>query len=346
MDTAAETDQPSSKRQRLQQPESTTAAGTSTATAVSDSPAATAGAAVVTEAECSAALGADTHATLQHLCACLLLPSQILETSWHVLSFAVKETTLLRNRHVHQLLMCSIFGVCKLHKTKQVTFKQIVTAYKKLPGSFAQMWCDILLEGGQRGNLIAFYNEVFVAATKRELFAFQEIVNDNSMTMLPPTSLPYASPNRISFRCAKAISPSSTHSPARALISPKKVVPEKYGPIHVSPMRPTSYVSPSRRTLTPRSSLLHCTIGSFGSESPSRHFVSANESLRSPSSSPFSSPAPRQAFVGGTQCGVALDFTGDEPQPMSRLSSALTRQLQQLVPKRARESDANHQQQS
>lgn len=50
-------------------------------------------------------------------------------TMLHYCCFEV--TCLLYGRHVDQLLLCAIYGVCKVHQLKQVTFKDIIGQYKR-----------------------------------------------------------------------------------------------------------------------------------------------------------------------------------------------------------------------
>lgn len=50
-------------------------------------------------------------------------------TMLHYCCFEV--TSLLYGRHIDQLLLCAIYGVCKVHQLKQVTFKDIIGQYKR-----------------------------------------------------------------------------------------------------------------------------------------------------------------------------------------------------------------------
>jgi len=81
-----------------------------------------------------------------------------------------QETDLLVNRHLDQLIMCSIYGVCRIHLNclknmanipedkKQVLFNQIIEAYKEInkkkgapfslikPNSVSWVFVEVLLD--------------------------------------------------------------------------------------------------------------------------------------------------------------------------------------------------------
>lgn len=46
----------------------------------------------------------------------------------HVVS---EHTCLLYGRHLDQIILCALYGVCKVNQLKQITFKDIITHYKK-----------------------------------------------------------------------------------------------------------------------------------------------------------------------------------------------------------------------
>lgn len=46
----------------------------------------------------------------------------------HVIS---EHTSLLYGRHLDQIMLCALYGVCKVNQLKQITFKDIITQYKK-----------------------------------------------------------------------------------------------------------------------------------------------------------------------------------------------------------------------
>jgi hypothetical protein len=48
----------------------------------------------------------------------------------HVLT---EKTTLMIDRHLDQIIMCSIYGVCRVNQLKDITFKNIIEQYKIQP---------------------------------------------------------------------------------------------------------------------------------------------------------------------------------------------------------------------
>lgn len=40
-------------------------------------------------------------------------------------------TGLLYGRHLDQVILCALYGVCKVNQLKNITFKDIITHYKK-----------------------------------------------------------------------------------------------------------------------------------------------------------------------------------------------------------------------
>lgn len=80
-----------------------------------------------------------------------------------------REVTLLRDRSVDTLLVCSLYAVAKLAKA-ELTFKQILDAFARLfPEDIGRVTHHVPLrsEGSldaRRGSIIDFYNTVFVAA--------------------------------------------------------------------------------------------------------------------------------------------------------------------------------------
>lgn len=58
--------------------------------------------------------------------------------------------------------MCCMYGVPKIHEHR-VTFNDIIAAYKSsLGGATTKLEKNVLIENGERGPIICFYNKVFV----------------------------------------------------------------------------------------------------------------------------------------------------------------------------------------
>lgn len=116
---------------------------------------------------------------------------------------AVKECisshhALLKDRHLDQVILCSLYGVCKVNNVRpEVTFKRVIDAYKKLhsqqaassvhgnatPVSLTRNSNDVIrnikLDGDARGDIIKFYNRCYIPTMKIFMLQFQ--VQDKQM---------------------------------------------------------------------------------------------------------------------------------------------------------------------
>ncbi|KAJ1633074.1 hypothetical protein T492DRAFT_867376, partial [Pavlovales sp. CCMP2436] len=64
---------------------------------------------------------------------------------WRVILFVVQNNRdILDYRHIDQIVLAAIYGVCKIHAT-DVTFKDLVSAYKKLPNASSDTWLKVPL---------------------------------------------------------------------------------------------------------------------------------------------------------------------------------------------------------
>ncbi|TYZ61755.1 hypothetical protein PybrP1_001081 [[Pythium] brassicae (nom. inval.)] len=120
---------------------------------------------------------------------------------------AVKECisshhALLKDRHLDQVILCSLYGVCKVNNVRpEVTFKRVIDAYKKLHsqpagtsslhggsatpvslarGSSNDVIRNIKLDADDaRGDIIKFYNRCYIPTMKVFMLQFQ--VQDKQM---------------------------------------------------------------------------------------------------------------------------------------------------------------------
>lgn len=104
---------------------------------------------------------------------------------------------LLKDRHLDHVILCSLYGVCKVnHVRPEVTFKRVIDAYKKLQtqhhasgsGSatgtpLARASNDVIrnikLDDTTRGDIIKFYNRCYIPTMKVFMLQFQ--VQDKQM---------------------------------------------------------------------------------------------------------------------------------------------------------------------
>ncbi|MCO5592648.1 hypothetical protein L7F22_046651 [Adiantum nelumboides] len=198
------------------------------------------------------------------LCESLKQPNimeDVYKTVQHIL---FNETSLLFKRHIDQILLCSMYGVCKV-KQLNITFKQIIQHYKQNPHDtyiYRTVFFNLpsarpLQKGGQgTGDIISFYNTIFVPATKGFLM------------QLNVSTVASAHSNEDSKKPDSKIPGSPGPSPFSSLpdMSPKKVSAKHN--VYVSPLR-SSKIEPLR---TPSSRSLYACLG----ESPSKDLVEIN----------------------------------------------------------------------
>lgn len=193
---------------------------------------------------------------LRDLCVKLDISSELRGKVWtcfeHVL---VHCTELMKDRHLDQLLLCSIYIISKVTKEAN-TFQDIMKCYRSQPQANSHVYRSVLIrrtpqeqvtdenmevdptsggesaekssqgsENGQseeeRGDLIQFYNAVFVLKLKS--FALRYASHDNSKSGAPPLS-PFPSvraqplsPRRVSQRHSLYVSP---HKNSPSCLSP------------------------------------------------------------------------------------------------------------------------------
>ncbi len=89
-----------------------------------------------------------------------ICPSSVL--SIHMLTFAItwtclqvyhlmqhivfKQTSLLYNRHLDQVLLSAVYGVCKVAQLKQISFKQIINHYRRQPQAKSDIFRTVVLK--------------------------------------------------------------------------------------------------------------------------------------------------------------------------------------------------------
>lgn len=86
-----------------------------------------------------------------------------------------QRTALFFNRHIDQIILCSLYGVAKISKL-DLTFKEIVYNYRKQPQCKPQVFRSVFVDwslarhNGRTGqdhvDIITFYNEVFIPTVK------------------------------------------------------------------------------------------------------------------------------------------------------------------------------------
>lgn len=165
---------------------------------------------------------------LQQLCTMLQVQKDLQHKIWTCLEYCIsRKPVLLKNRHLDQILLCSIYGICKAVE-KEIKFKVIVQLYRDLPHAEYNVYKNVLVDDGEYDSIIGFYNRVFMQNMKSFILQFQASkANTPTLSPVPKpmtsplTSPVYSLPNRRHFY----ISP-LTHSPFKAPQSPSHLTPK------------------------------------------------------------------------------------------------------------------------
>ncbi|XP_068598197.1 retinoblastoma-like protein 1 [Brachionichthys hirsutus] len=178
---------------------------------------------------------------LRDLCVKLDIPSELRGKIWTCFEHTLVHCSeLMRARHLDQLLLCSVYIVSKIIKETH-TFHDIMKCYRSQPQASSHVYRSVLLRPapreqvadenmevdpvsggesaekanqvpgeGERGDLIQFYNSVFVLKVKG--FALRYAVSDNQADAPPLSPFPSVraqplSPRRVSQRHSLYVSP-------------------------------------------------------------------------------------------------------------------------------------------
>ncbi|KAK5602693.1 hypothetical protein CRENBAI_003672 [Crenichthys baileyi] len=186
---------------------------------------------------------------LRDLCLKLDIPSELRGKIWTCFEHALVHCTeLMKERHLDQLLLCCIYIISKITKETH-TFQDIMKCYRSQPQASSHVYRSVLLRrapreqpadenmevdsasGGEspekanqhlaerksdqsveeeRGDLIQFYNTVFVL--KMKSFALRYATNENRADAPPLSPFPSVraqplSPRRVSQRHSLYVSP-------------------------------------------------------------------------------------------------------------------------------------------
>ncbi|XP_037007933.2 retinoblastoma-associated protein isoform X1 [Artibeus jamaicensis] len=179
---------------------------------------------------------------LNTLCARLLSDHPELEhIIWTLFQHTLQnEYELMRDRHLDQIMMCSMYGICKV-KNIDLKFKIIVTAYKELPHAVQETFKRVLIREEEYDSIIVFYNSVFMQRLKTNILQYA--------STRPPTLSPI---------------PHIPRSPYKFSSSPLRV---PGGNIYISPLKNPCKISdglPTPTKMTPRSRILVSIGESFG----------------------------------------------------------------------------------
>eukprot|EP00965_Chrysotila_dentata_P019121 637465-Pleurochrysis_carterae.AAC.1 len=81
-------------------------------------------------------------------------------------------STLFLGRHLDQLIMCTIYGVCKVNR-KQLTFRHIIEQYKRQARASPKVFREVRMRTAEETpqDIITFYNTIYMPAMRGQLYA-------------------------------------------------------------------------------------------------------------------------------------------------------------------------------
>nr|XP_056712832.1 retinoblastoma-associated protein [Euleptes europaea] len=159
-----------------------------------------------------------------------LLPDHpdLIQLIWTLFHHTLQnEYELMKDRHLDQIMMCSMYGICKV-KNIDLTFKTIVTAYKELPNTNQETFKCVLIREGQYDSIIVFYNLVFMQRLKTNILQY---ASNRPPTLSPIPHIPqspYKSNSPLRVPAGNNIYISPLKSPSKfseRLLSPNKMTP-------------------------------------------------------------------------------------------------------------------------
>ncbi|KAL6752965.1 hypothetical protein V8C86DRAFT_2737461 [Haematococcus lacustris] len=125
-----------------------------------------------------------------------LSPAELRQRVYDTVEHALyQHTCLLYNRHLDQIVLCALYGYCKVHKMANISFKEIIVHYRRQPQASQTVFRSVVLKQSlpelqvlARGDIIAFYNQLFVPLMKQ--FLLRD--GGTAPTGLPPIPPPCA----------------------------------------------------------------------------------------------------------------------------------------------------------
>ncbi|CAK1550681.1 unnamed protein product [Leptosia nina] len=133
---------------------------------------------------------------MNDLCTRLRLTDDELKRKiWTCLEYSIMhQTQLMKDRHLDQILMCAVYVICKVSNSasNQVerTFADIMRCYRARPLADNHVYRSVLIshgdKGSERGDLINFYNRVYVQCMQNFALRFTGRNRDEcSLSPLP-----------------------------------------------------------------------------------------------------------------------------------------------------------------
>ena len=242
---------------------------------------------------------------IQDLCLRLLLPSSLVQQVWAVVKLVLdKARHLLVGRHLDQLLMCAVYGVCKVNQ-RPVTFRHIIEQYRRQNGASPRTFREVRMRNATDPpqDIIQFYNVVFIPAMKDHLLlACSSSSNVPTATAPGGISAALATNGSLASNAAAHMSPDINL--ARGGSSPRHVSAGGARDLYVSSLTPNAHLTPRTRTLY-----------AFSDTPAGRSDINSTERLRDINSNINGQPAAASALdvLGAAANGAQPVGAGGSP---------------------------------
>eukprot|EP00039_Didymoeca_costata_P005901 m.85760 g.85760 ORF g.85760 m.85760 type:complete len:1008 (+) comp13022_c0_seq6:412-3435(+) len=152
-------------------------------------------------------------ARLEDLCGKLRIPKDdvIMMSTCLRRAIEVHHQQLLADRHLDQLMLSSIHAVWVVKKrSRALAFADIIRHYRTQPQADSSTCFDILLNGNKRGDIIAFYNNIFVPVMEPFI---RTLVSDSTNQDITARPLP-------DYKNTRVHSPRKLTRTSRVTVSP------------------------------------------------------------------------------------------------------------------------------
>jgi len=180
--------------------------------------------------------------------ASLNIVEEVKEKIWKTIKYLLSEKTeILINRHLDQLILCTIYGVCKVSACP-MNFRTLIDKYSTIYNEEEGLFNHVYIDSEHSEDVIKFYNKIYLPQMK-------DYIQTNIFMEVP----------RIGQLCPE--------SPLRASIPTPQFVPPTLGV--------TAMISPIRSPyLTPRTKTLFATLESPAQDNKSVNLVIPQKSSR------------------------------------------------------------------
>lgn len=87
--------------------------------------------------------------------------------------YIVTQTDLLVDRHMDQIILCSVYMIAKIKKV-EITFGKIIEKYNTQPQSSKSVYTNVRMNDNDSKTIIFFYNQIFIPSLESYIQTFKE----------------------------------------------------------------------------------------------------------------------------------------------------------------------------